>query len=146
MMRALLLTVSLLLLTFSAAAEEQDGIQYVIVAEPYIEMHTGPGAVFPVTQVIERGQEVGVIKRRTDWFLVRSPRGYEGWVFVDDLQKTLQPISGELVARPLSRRPSRRDRSSRARRSRSSRRYRESSTRSMWSPGHRWRRVTSSRR
>jgi hypothetical protein len=58
----------------------------VFVAEPYLELHTGPGRGFPVTQVVARGESVDVIVRRTDWFLVRTARGYEGWVREADMQ------------------------------------------------------------
>lgn len=97
-MRLIGLTIcTLLLCSLPAMAEE---IQSVMVADPFLELHTGPNLGYPVTQVIERGEEVGIVKRRTDWFLVRSPRGYEGWAYRDQLQKTLQ-LTGEPVVLPL---------------------------------------------
>ncbi|MEJ2514326.1 MAG: outer membrane beta-barrel protein [Gammaproteobacteria bacterium] len=50
------------------------------VLEPYAELHTGPGRGYPVTQVIERGGEFVLVKRRTDWFLVESEDGERGWM------------------------------------------------------------------
>lgn len=79
-----------------AAAEDP---QYVVVVDPYVDMRTGPGEGYPVTQVIERGERVGILKRRTDWFKVRSPREKEGWVHIDQLEATLQP-SGDPVDFP----------------------------------------------
>lgn len=61
------------------------------VAEPYLEMHTGPGRGFPVFNVVDRGELVTVIKRRTDWFLVRTRRGKEGWVRRAEMELTLTP-------------------------------------------------------
>jgi len=84
----------MLLCPLSAIAEE---LQSVRVADAFLELHTGPGAGYPVTQVIERGEEVGIIKRRTDWFLVRSPRGFEGWAYRDQLQQTLQLTGAPVV-------------------------------------------------
>ena len=52
----------------------------VEVQATYIELHTGPADVYPVTQVIERGQVLTVIKRRTGWVKVSGPRGQEGWI------------------------------------------------------------------
>lgn len=72
-------------------------IQSVQVADPFLELHTGPGAGYPITQVIERGEEVGIIKRRTDWFLVRSPHGNEGWAYRDQLEQTLQLTGAPVV-------------------------------------------------
>jgi uncharacterized protein YgiM (DUF1202 family) len=61
----------------------------VIVEDPYLEMHTGPGRGYPVFYVAERGERVEVIRRRTDWFQVRVSRGEEGWVPLAQLQRTL---------------------------------------------------------
>jgi hypothetical protein len=60
----------------------------VFVAEPYLELHTGPGRGYPVTQVVARGEAVDIIKRRTDWFRVRSERGVEGWASLRDMART----------------------------------------------------------
>ena len=38
----------------------------VSVADPYLELRTGPGRGFPVVQVVERGETVEVETRRTD--------------------------------------------------------------------------------
>ncbi|HHH35563.1 MAG TPA: hypothetical protein ENK48_01880 [Gammaproteobacteria bacterium] len=61
----------------------------VEVADPYLELHTGPGAAYPVFYVVERGARVKVLKRRTDWFKVRTLRGREGWVARDQMERTL---------------------------------------------------------
>lgn len=61
----------------------------VRVAEPYIELHTGPGRGYPVFHVVDRGDEIEVLKRRTDWFKVRTARGKEGWVKRADMALTL---------------------------------------------------------
>jgi len=76
-----------------------DDVQYVLVADPYIEMHTGPGAGYPITNVVERDQEIGIRKRRTDWCLIVGPTGKEGWVSKDQMEQTLQP-SGSAVDFP----------------------------------------------
>jgi hypothetical protein len=68
----------------------------VRIADPYVDLHTGPGRGFPIFQVVERGGLIQLLKRRTDWFLVRSPRGHEGWVHRDQLLRTLT-IDGEAV-------------------------------------------------
>lgn len=63
----------------------------VQVAGPYLEMHTGPGRGYPVFHVVDRGDRVQVIKRRTDWFMVRTERGKEGWVRRAEMELTLSP-------------------------------------------------------
>jgi hypothetical protein len=59
------------------------------VADPFLEMHTGPGRGYPVFYVVERGQWVLVELRRTDWFQVRTERGQVGWVPRRQLEATL---------------------------------------------------------
>jgi uncharacterized protein YgiM (DUF1202 family) len=71
-----------------AAVAAPRELAQVFVAEPYLELHTGPGRGFPVTQVVARGESVDVLVRRTDWFLVRTERGFEGWVREADMQLT----------------------------------------------------------
>jgi len=99
-MRMTWLTVLVFIAFIGTVAAEEDG-QYVIVADPYVELHTGPGSTFPITNVIERGEEVEVVKRRTQWFKVRGPRDQEGWAHIDQMEMTLQP-SGAEVAFPRS--------------------------------------------
>jgi hypothetical protein len=66
----------------------------VQVADPYIELHTGPGRGYPIFHVEERGAWIEIIKRKTDWFRVRTEKGKEGWVRRDQMERTLTP-SGE---------------------------------------------------
>jgi len=91
-MRAILF-VALLLFTSFACAEE-DVYPEVKVADPYIELHTGPGEGYPIFYVIDRGDYVEVIKRKTDWFKVRTEKGKKGWVNRAQMEQTLLP-SGE---------------------------------------------------
>lgn len=67
-----------------AAARERELLQ-LFVTQPYLELHSGPGRGFPVTQVVGRGEAVDVIKRRTEWFKVRTGRGIEGWASEQEL-------------------------------------------------------------
>ncbi|MCC7257030.1 MAG: SH3 domain-containing protein [Gammaproteobacteria bacterium] len=69
----------------------------VVVAEPFIEMRTGPGRGYPIFHVADRGATVSVTRRRTDWFEVRTERGVAGWVHADQLALTLG-AGGEAVA------------------------------------------------
>jgi hypothetical protein len=66
----------------------EDSPLRVQVMAPYIEMHTGPGAVYPIHYVAERDEWVVILKRRTDWFLVESRRGKQGWVAIDEMRQT----------------------------------------------------------
>ena len=55
----------------------------VTVTDAYIELHTGPGRGYPIFHVIQRNEQVQIIKNKTDWFLVRGTdrNETEGWVY-----------------------------------------------------------------
>jgi hypothetical protein len=76
-----------LLLAFLAAPSLCGAKEYlqVFVTAPYLELRTGPGRGFPVTQVVARDESVDILKRRTDWFKVRTERGVEGWASHQDM-------------------------------------------------------------
>lgn len=90
--------ISILLLCLLPAVVVAETLD-VVVADPFIELRTGPGRGYPVTLVVRRGEQVTILKRRTDWFKVRDARGREGWVRRDDLVMTLVPGSGPLRIR-----------------------------------------------
>ncbi len=78
------------LLQFATAPIAASAETYeVVVADPFLELHTGPGRGYPVFYVIDRGTTVSVLKRRTDWFKVRGDRGTEGWVSRQQMLATL---------------------------------------------------------
>ncbi len=78
------------------AAFAADRYKSVSVADPYLEMRTGPGVGYPKFHVVDRGESVDIVKRRTDWFLVRTDRGKEGWVDRAQMERTLQ-ADGQVV-------------------------------------------------
>jgi hypothetical protein len=85
-----LLALVLLLQTFqSGLVQAAEKYLALIVTDPYLEMHSGPGRGFPVTYVIGRDEQVTVLFSRTDWYKVRAPSGAEGWVRRADLSRTI---------------------------------------------------------
>ncbi|MGD8809284.1 MAG: SH3 domain-containing protein [Gammaproteobacteria bacterium] len=86
--------VIVLLCLLAGKAMAQDENLRVIVDDPYIELHTGPGRGYPIFYIGERGEEVEVLKRRTEWFQVRVERDKEGWVHLEQLQRTFN-LDGE---------------------------------------------------
>ena len=72
------------------------------VADPYLELRTGPGRGYPIYHVVDRGEDVDILKRRTDWFLVRADNGKEGWVKREQMERTLQPDGGEVSFAPAT--------------------------------------------
>ena len=76
------------------AAEKE--YRRVAVADPYLEMHTGPGRGYPVFHVVDRGESVDIVMQRTDWFLVRADNGTEGWVDRAQMELTLKDDGEQL--------------------------------------------------
>jgi uncharacterized protein YgiM (DUF1202 family) len=81
-------------LAFCATGLCEERYAQVVVDDPYIEMHTGPGRGYPIFYVGERGEPIELLKRRTEWFKIRTERGKEGWVHQTQLQTTLN-LDGE---------------------------------------------------
>ncbi|MBP6337421.1 MAG: hypothetical protein KA375_07485 [Vitreoscilla sp.] len=71
------------------------------VADPYLEMHTGPGRGFPVFHVAERGAWVSIELRHTDWFKVRTEGGQVGWVQRGQIERTLTEAGGRKTLRDV---------------------------------------------
>jgi len=68
----------------------------VAVADPYLEMHTGPGRGYPIFHVVDRGDSVAIVMQRTDWYQVRTSKGIEGWVDQAQMELTLKPDGSEV--------------------------------------------------
>ena len=94
-MRWVLLVLSLFQFAIAAqAAGAERQPREVTIADPYIELHTGPGGGYPIFFVAERGERIALLKRRTEWFKVQVARGQEGWVHFEQLTTTLD-LDGE---------------------------------------------------
>jgi uncharacterized protein YgiM (DUF1202 family) len=96
-MRQLILIAALVFVPLVTPAYGKTSHYEAVVAEPFLELHTGPGRGFPVFHVVDRGEQIEVLKRRTDWFKVRTTRGVEGWVKIDQMAETLD-TSGKPTA------------------------------------------------
>lgn len=70
------------------ASVRADDTPRVQVVDPFLEFHTGPGRGYPQFHVVERGEWVEILKRRTDWFKVRAADGKEGWVAREQMERT----------------------------------------------------------
>jgi len=88
-MRYLFVLTLLVQALFAAKGYTKDKPIELVVAEPYLEMRSGPGRGFPVFYVVGRGETLVVLFSRTDWYKVRAPRGQEGWARREELAKTL---------------------------------------------------------
>ena len=83
--------------TAATVAATQDDVPRSLVVDPYVEMHTQPGRGYPVFYVAERGETLQLLLRRTDWVKVRTARGIEGWVSINEIGRTVD-ASGAALA------------------------------------------------
>jgi hypothetical protein len=87
-------------------AEAPPRMQRLQVADPYIELHTGPGRGFPVFFVAERSSWIEVDQRRTDWYRVHARRAGDqfvtGWVHRSQLERTLTEAGVQRSFRDLA--------------------------------------------
>ena len=90
------LAVALLALNPGFAEAADEDFRSVAVADPYLEMHTGPGRGYPIFHVVDRGESVQIVKQRTSWYLVRTDRGIEGWVDQAQMELTLKPDGSQV--------------------------------------------------
>ncbi len=88
-MRQLLLIAALVFVPLVTPAYGKTSDYEAVVAEPFLELHTGPGRGFPVFHVVDKGEQIAVMKRKTDWFKVRTSKGIEGWAPLDRMTTTL---------------------------------------------------------
>jgi hypothetical protein len=100
MKRALVL-LSLFLTLIGASAADDAPAERVQITDPYIELHTGSGRGFPVFFVAERGEWIEILLRHTDWYLVRTASGKEGWVQRQQLETTLTAAGGKKTFRDV---------------------------------------------
>lgn len=98
--RQLLGLLAMVLMLSSGPASAQGATEQTfsssIVVDPYIEMRTQAGRGYPVFYIAERGEVIEMVRRRTDWVKVRTSRKVEGWVHIDDLGRTVDPLGEPL--------------------------------------------------
>ncbi len=82
------LVAALLAFVVIAAASARPA-ERVQIADPYLELRTGPGRGYPIFHVAAREEWVEILLRYTDWFKVRTANGREGWVHRLQLETTL---------------------------------------------------------
>ncbi len=90
-----LLLVILLVNPQLASAQTEQAVP-LTVADAFIEMHTGPGTSFPVFNVVDRGQKVYILQRKTSWYKIQAENGKTGWTSRQQMLKTLLPSGIQL--------------------------------------------------
>lgn len=89
------------LFTNIAFADEQ--LQEVQVADPFLEVHTGAAASFPIFYVIKRGDWISIQKKRTEWYKIITPKKIEGWVHRSQMAETLTHSGEKMQFKDITR-------------------------------------------
>lgn len=77
--------------SFGAVSVQARENPSVAVQDAFLDLRTGPGEGYPRVQIVERGDYIEILLRKTDWFKVRTRKGFEGWIHRDDMDRTLDP-------------------------------------------------------
>ncbi len=93
----LMLIGAAIFLHFVTPVQAREAHYVVEVSEPFLELHSGPGRGYPRFHIAERGEQIEILSRRTDWFRVRTAGGVEGWASRAQISRTVLP-SGEPVS------------------------------------------------
>jgi len=64
-------------------------LEQVQIVDPFLDLHTGPGRGYPIFYIAERGENMTILKRQTDWFKVRTEKGKTGWASREQMERTL---------------------------------------------------------
>lgn len=86
----------------SARAADAPAEERLRVADPFLELHTGPGRGFPIFFVVSRDEFVVVQLRSTDWYRVRTDGGKEGWVHRSQLANTFTEAGVQKTFRDIA--------------------------------------------
>jgi len=82
-LRLILLSFSLIVYATSVVADDKPIVLQIEAS--YIELHSGPGVGYPILNVIEKGESVVVLIKRTSWLKVKDQRNNIGWLNQNDL-------------------------------------------------------------
>ena len=100
--KTLLLAIIIQFLAMHSTYAEEN-IHKVVVADPFLEVHTGPSTGYPIFYVVERNESIEVIKQYTSWFLIKTAKNKEGWVHSSQLTKTLSLDGSQIEIKDISR-------------------------------------------
>jgi len=98
-LRVWVVALLLLLVCLSAAAAPAERVQ---IADPFIELRTGPGRGYPIFHVAAREEWIEIELRHTDWYRVRTENGRVGWVNREQLETTLTEAGGKKTFRDIA--------------------------------------------
>jgi len=89
-------------LVFVPALHAAEETETLIVADPYIELRTGPGRGYPIFFVAARDERIQILLRHTDWYKIRTEKGQEGWVNRKQLETTITEAGGKKTFRDIA--------------------------------------------
>jgi len=84
------------------AADAAEEAETLTVADPYIELRTGPGRGYPIFYVAARDEKIQILLRHTDWYKIRAEKGQEGWVSRAQLETTITEAGGKKTFRDIA--------------------------------------------
>jgi len=89
----------LLMLWATAGSAEQ---MTLWVVEPFLELRSGPGEAYPRFHAVEKGESLRLLRRKTNWFKVRTQGGKQGWISQTQLEQLRFRQNSSLKLRPVA--------------------------------------------
>ena len=106
-MRAYILFILLVQVIPISALHAEVQPEEMLVADPFLEMHTGAANSFPIFYVVKRNDWIKILKRRTDWYKIstikKSGNNIEGWVHRSQMAETLTPTGEKMQIKDITR-------------------------------------------
>jgi len=75
----------LLLMLWATAGSAEQMMLWVV--EPFLELRSGPGEAYPRFHAVEKGESLRLLRRKTNWFKVRTQGGKQGWISQAELEQ-----------------------------------------------------------
>lgn len=63
---------------------------FITVEVPFVELHSGPGIGYPVVNIVEKGNKIKVLFKRTSWLKVEDKQGNAAWLQQSALNQVSQ--------------------------------------------------------
>lgn len=87
----LMINVCFTLISIQVFSQDFDDEALLITVEvPFVELHSGPGIGYPVINIVEQGNKIKVLFKRTSWLKVEDKQGNSAWLQQSALNQVSQ--------------------------------------------------------
>ena len=66
----------------------------IAVTAPLLNVRSGPSQGYDVVQQVNQGSVLEVVSQQGNWFYIKTPSGYFGWVMANYTTPVAPPAAG----------------------------------------------------